>query len=212
MRWWDEHVVPRLVDATLSAPPVADLRARVCRGLHGRVLDVGFGSGTNLPHLPAAVTSVDAVEPSDVAWERSSARREASAVPVTRIGLDGRSVAAESGAYDAVLVTFTACTVPDPRVVMAEVRRLLAPGGTLHILEHGLSPDASVARWQRRLDPIERRLAGGCHLSRDPAALLREAGFGADLVEQGYLAGTPAPARPWSYLTLAHARPNGSAA
>ncbi|WP_182524310.1 class I SAM-dependent methyltransferase [Nocardioides dongkuii] len=199
MAWWTEHVVPRLVDASLSQAPVGELRREVCAGLHGRVVEVGFGSGLNLPHLPAEVTAVDAVEPSELAWSRSADRRARADVPVGRAGLDGQDLAAADATYDAALCTFSLCTIPDPGRALAELRRVLVPGGRLHFVEHGIAPDARVRVWQRRLNPVQAALAGGCHLVRDPAAMVRDAGFVVTDVEHGYLA--PGPAKPWGYLS-----------
>lgn len=204
--WWTDHVVPRLADGALSAPHIGRLRARACAPLTGRVLEIGFGSGLNLPHLPEAVTALDAVEPSDVGWARSAARRRTSPLPVTRIGLDGQTVEAPDASYDSALVTFALCTIPDPARALAEVRRLLEPGATLVFLEHGLSPDPSVARWQHRLDPLEGALAGGCQLSRDAPALVRSAGFEVDVLEEGVLMPGPRLMKPWSHGWLGHAR------
>ncbi|ANH39725.1 putative methyltransferase YcgJ [Nocardioides dokdonensis FR1436] len=198
MSWWEERVLPRLVDRALSTGPVHALRAQVCEGLEGRVLEIGFGSGLNLSHLPAAVTSLDAVEPADLAWSLSESRRGAAAVTVERVGLDGQLLAAPDAAYDAVLCTFSLCTIPDPALAVREVRRVLRPGGRLHVLEHGLAPEPPVRAWQRRLEPVQRRVAGGCHLTRDPFALVVEGGLRLDDTEQRYLPG-PAAARPWTY-------------
>lgn len=199
MGWWERNVVPRLVDISCSQRPIMDLRLEVCEGLSGRVIEVGFGSGFNLGVLPSEVTALHAVEPVDLAWERSTARRTDSPVPVSRIGLDGEDLDADDAAYDAALVTFTLCTIPDPARALAELHRVLVPGGTLHFLEHGSAPDERVRRWQRRLEPVQRRVAGGCHLTRDPEALVREAGFAAADLRHTYLA--PGPAKPFGYLT-----------
>lgn len=200
LRPWTDHVVPRLADASLRSHDVGRLRQVVCAGLHGEVLELGFGSGLNLRWLPAGVTGVGAVEPSDVAWRLSSPRRERSRVPASRRGLDGQHLDLPDGSHDSALVTFSLCTIPDPELALAEVRRVLRPGGTLHVLEHGLSPDAEVARRQRRLDRVQQLLAGGCHLTRDPAALLAATGWSADLVHEGYLPG-PSLARPWTWVS-----------
>jgi ubiquinone/menaquinone biosynthesis C-methylase UbiE len=180
------------------------LRREVCEGLSGRVLEIGFGSGLNAGVYPAAVVSVDAVEPSDVGWRLSAKRRAAAAVPVARVGLDGQRLSAEDGAYEAVLSTFTLCTIPDAEAALAEVRRVLRPGGSLHLLEHGLAPDPRVATWQRRLDPLQGRVAGGCHLSRDTPALAGRAGFDIRQLSQAYLPG-PGLAKPWTFVSLAKA-------
>ena len=135
-------MVPRLVEKALSSGDVRRERTLVCEGLSGRVLEIGFGSGMNLPHLPPSVTAVDAVEPSDLGWEMSAARRGTASLPVSRVGLDGQRVDAESSAYDAVLCTFSLCTIPDAALAAREMARLGRPGGTVHVLEHGLSPDA----------------------------------------------------------------------
>lgn len=198
MGWWETHVVPRLVERALSSGDVRRERAAACEQLSGRVLEVGFGSGLNLPHLPPAVTALDAVEPSDLGWSMSAARRASTTLPVARIGLDGQRIAVPDAGYDAVLCTFSLCTIPDAALAAREMARAVRPGGTVHVLEHGLAPDDGVRRWQRRLDPVERRVAGGCHLSRDPVALLEQAGLELVEVVQHYLPG-PAVARPWTY-------------
>jgi ubiquinone/menaquinone biosynthesis C-methylase UbiE len=155
------------------------------------VVEIGFGSGPNIPFYPAAVTEVAAVEPSDTAWRLARKRVAASPVPVHRAGLDGQSLPFPDASYDAALSTWTLCTIPDPAAALSEVRRVLKPGGTLHFVEHGLAPDARVQRWQRRLDPVQRRLAGGCQLTRPIADLLGKAGFTLSEVDVFYAKGGP---------------------
>lgn len=210
MGWWNDHVVPRLTDASLSAAPIDELRVRACDGLAGRVLEIGFGSGLNLPHLPVAVTAVDAVEPSDLGWSRSAERRAGSRVSVTRIGLDGQLIDAADATYDAALATFSLCTIPDAERALAEVRRVLRPEGTFHFLEHGRSPDAGVARWQDRLDGLQGLACGGCHLTRDIPGLVRGAGFGISELEQRYLMPVPGVGKPWAYGYLGVGGPSTS--
>lgn len=199
MGWWTERVVPRLADRSLSTRPVMELRASVVAGLSGRVLEIGYGSGLNTTLYPASVERVDAVEPSDLGWDLSARHRTGAAIPIERVGLDGQRLAAADGQYDAVLSTFTLCTIPDVARALAEVRRVLRPGGSLHFLEHGLSPASRVASWQRRLDPVQRRVAGGCHLSRDVPRLVQDAGFDVGELSSAYLPG-PAVNRPWAYV------------
>lgn len=204
MGLWEERVVPRLVDRSLRSPEIGELRAAVCAGLHGEVLELGYGSGLNARYYPAEVTAVSAVEPSDLAWRLSESRRTDSRVPVVRVGLDGQRLEAEEASYDAVLSTFTLCTIPDVARALAEVRRVLRPGGALHFVEHGLAPDPGVVVWQRRLEPVQRRLAGGCHLSRDIPALVRGAGLGILELRSEYLPG-PRVSRPWTFGYLGRA-------
>lgn len=204
MGWWTEHVVPRVTDVTLRGREIGESRARACAGLSGRVLELGFGGGLNLLHLPPEVTGIGAVEPSDVGWSMSERRRARSPVPVDRIGLDGQHIDAPDASYDAALCTFTLCTIPDPLAALAEVRRVVRPGGTLHFLEHGHAPDPGVARWQRRLDPLQRRVAGGCHLTRDAGALVKQAGMHLAWLETGALPGFSGPAAlSYGYLGVA---------
>lgn len=201
---WSDRVLPHIVDKGCGTAEIAPMRAAVCTGLHGRVLEVGFGSGLNLPHLPPDVTTVVAVEPSATAWRLSADRRAASPVPVVQSGLDGQQLLEADASCDSALSTFTLCTIPDPLRALREVRRVLRPGGALHFLEHGLSPEAGVQRWQRRLDPLQRRVCGGCHLSRDVPAMLEEAGFRVTALEQDYLPG-PRVIAPWGYGSLGRA-------
>ena len=178
-----------------------ELRQKACAGLTGRVLELGFGSGLNIDAYPPSVSAVDAVEPSDLGWELSAKRRAASKIRVERVGLDGQRLGAPDASYDAVLSTFTLCTIPDVRAALAEVRRVLRPGGTVHVLEHGLSPDPRVATWQHRLEPMQMRLAAGCHLTRDVPALLSDARLKVERLEQAYLPG-PAISKPWGFGSL----------
>ena len=204
MGLWEKRVVPRLVDWSLRAPEIGELRTDVCAGLRGEVLEIGFGSGLNTRFYPAEVSTVSAVEPSDLAWHLSERRRAASSAPVVRVGLDGQRLAADDASYDTVLSTFTLCTIPDVAQALAEVRRVLRPGGFLHFVEHGLAPDPGVVVWQRRLEPAQRRLAGGCHLSRDIPVLVRDAGLGIEELRAEYLPG-PRESRPWAYGYLGRA-------
>ncbi len=199
MGLYRDHVVPRLVELTCGAKGIERFRRSAMEGLSGRVLEIGFGSGLNVPHYPDGVTEVLAVEPAATARRIAEARISASEVPVLHVGLDGQSVELPDASCDAALCTFSLCTIPDPAAALGEVARILVAGGRLHLLEHGVAPDPGIARWQRRIDPIERRIADGCHLSRDPVGLLEAAGFGVERLEQRYVAGP----KPWSYFTIA---------
>ena len=194
--------MPGLVDRALKGKEIGELRAETSARLSGTVLELGFGGGLNLRHLPSTVTRLDAVEPSDRGWALSERRRSRHDLAVSRIGLDGQHLDAADASYDHVLCTFTLCTIPDPALAMREVRRVLRPGGTLAFLEHGLAPSRGVSRWQHRLDPLQRRVAGGCHLTRDVPALVAASGLELDSLRAEYL---PGPRTPWTYGYLGSA-------
>ncbi|MFM7069013.1 MAG: class I SAM-dependent methyltransferase [Actinomycetes bacterium] len=201
MSWYDDHVLPRVVDAACGGAGMERLRLRATEGLAGTVLEVGFGSGHNISLYPTAVTEVLAVEPSALARRRAQSRIDASPVPVRHIGLDGQHLPLDDHSVDAALCTFTLCTIPDVDAALAEVCRVVRPGGSFHFLEHGIAPDERVRRWQRRLNSLEQRVAGGCQLVRDPVALVLSAGM--ELVETSsrYVRGP----RPWTYVTVGRA-------
>jgi SAM-dependent methyltransferase len=177
MGLYGDHVLPRLVDKMCGLPPTEPLRRRVCAGLSGEVVEIGFGSGLNVPFYPPAVTGVAAVEPADLGWKLAAERVRESSVPIRRAGLDGQALPFPDESFDAAVSTWTMCTIPDVTAALREVRRVLKPGGTLHFVEHGLAPDEHVRRWQRRLEPVQKRVAGGCHLTRPIADLITGAGF-----------------------------------
>lgn len=186
-----KHVVPRIVNVACGMKTIHPLRRRVCAGLHGDVVEIGFGSGLNIPFYPASVARVDAVEPADLGWKLAAKRLRATDITVRRSGLDGQTLPFPAHSYDAALLTYTLCTIPDPALALRELRRVLKPGAELHFLEHGLAPDASVRRWQRRLDPLEQRLAGGCHFTRRTVDLIIAAGFTITELDTFYEDGAP---------------------
>jgi ubiquinone/menaquinone biosynthesis C-methylase UbiE len=192
MSFYRDQVLPRITDLAMSRRDNVPIRQRVCAGLSGEVVEIGFGSGLNVPYYPAEVTRVRAVDPATVGQRLAAGRLSASPVRVEFIGLDGQSLPVESGSVDHVLSTWTLCTIPDVGQALAEVRRVLRTGGTLHFVEHGLSPDPKVAPWQNRLTPLQRRLFGGCHLNRPIDAMLAASGLRVSRMENYYVPGPKA--------------------
>jgi ubiquinone/menaquinone biosynthesis C-methylase UbiE len=200
---YGEHVLPRLTNLLLGGKAFGDaIRAPACAGLHGDVLELGFGSGLNVPYYPPEVDEVWVVEPSEVALKLAQARIDASSVEVHEGALDGARLDFPDDRFDGALSTMTLCTIPNIDAALAEVRRVLKPGASLHFAEHGLAPDAKVAHFQHRFDPWQQRFAGGCHLARDMRALLTAAGFEIDELETRFVKGPKA----WSYMYLGRAR------
>jgi ubiquinone/menaquinone biosynthesis C-methylase UbiE len=191
MGFYSRRVLPRITNLTLSGRHHVRLRARATASLSGEVLEIGFGSGRNVEHYPSAVERVLAVDPATEGRKLAAERVAASAVPVEYIGLEGEQLPLAEASVDHVLSTWTLCTVPGVERALSEIRRVLRPGGQLHFVEHGRSPDASVARWQDRLTPWQRRALGGCHLNRSIDELIRAAGLRIERLETSYFPGIP---------------------
>jgi ubiquinone/menaquinone biosynthesis C-methylase UbiE len=190
MSFWADHVLPHLVEKACRSRAILDERTHWVPRAHGEVLELGIGSGLNLPFYDRSqVVKVTGIDPSAPLLARAAARAGDAPVPVELVHASGEQLPFSDRSFDSVIVTYTLCSVDDPARVLAEVRRVLRPGGELLFVEHGLAPDARTQTWQHRLTPIWRRLGGGCRLDRDMAALLRDAGFRIDDLIADYTEG-----------------------
>jgi ubiquinone/menaquinone biosynthesis C-methylase UbiE len=192
---WGRHVLPRLLDLAMRSRVLAPERARAAAAT-GVVLEIGAGSGLNLPFYGPAVSRLCAVDPSLALWRLARGRVARAPFPVWFVAGAAEALPVRGGRFDTVVTTWTLCSVADPVAALAEIRRALAPNGRLLFVEHGRAPAASVRAWQHRLTPVWRRVSGGCHLDRPIDALLARAGFTLESLETGYL-GSP---RPFTYL------------
>jgi ubiquinone/menaquinone biosynthesis C-methylase UbiE len=172
---WSTHVVPVLVEKACRSRAILEERTRWIPHAHGDVLEVGIGSGLNLAFYGAEVTHVTGIDPSPQLLAK--ARTRIGHTPVELVEASAEQLQFDARSFDSAVVTYSLCSIPDPARALAEVRRVLRPGGELVFVEHGLAPEPRVQRWQRRLTPVWRRVGGGCHLDRDIAALLRSAEF-----------------------------------
>ncbi len=202
-RAYERWLLPPLLDLACGLPALHRERAAVVARAQGRVLEVGIGSGLNLAHYRVAqVQRIDGLDPSAELSRKARRRAEQRQLPLQLLQLGAERIPAADDHYDSLVCTFTLCTIPEPGLALAEMYRVLKPGGLLLFCEHGLAPDAPVARWQRRLNPCWSPCAGGCRLDRDGPALLRAAGFALEELQQHYL---PGP-RPWTYVSRGVAR------
>lgn len=208
MNIWNDQILPRLTERALDTGSVAKFRKRVVSGLTGDVVEIGFGSGLNVPFFPADVSSVMAVEPSTVARSRAQTRIDHTHARIEFVGIDGQELPLASNSADSALSTFTLCTIPDPEVALRELLRVLKPGGELHFLEHGLAESPRVVKWQHRLNPVQRKVAGGCNLDRQILDLIAASGFDIKESETTKMPSAPVLA-PLSFLYLGiAAKPN----
>lgn len=202
MGFYNEQVVPRLVNWVMRGEPINQARERTLAGAFGTVLEIGFGSGLNLRYYPPAVQRVLAVEPSRVAQRLAATYIARRGLPLEFSGLDGQHLSLPDAIADCAVSTWTLCTIPDAAQALREVARVLKPGGLFLFVEHGLSPDPGVAKWQHRLNGLQGRVAGGCNLNRDMRALIGGSPLQIESLENFYMKGP----RPITYLYLGQAR------
>jgi ubiquinone/menaquinone biosynthesis C-methylase UbiE len=200
---YERYVLPKLVHLACSTKPSMRQRAKVVPLAEGRVLEIGIGSGLNLPYYDAGkVTKLWGLEPSPELTRMAERLAGSVDIDVEFIGLPGEEIPLEDTSVDTALITYTLCTIPDTEAALRQVARVLRPGGRLIFCEHGAAPDARVRRWQDRLDPVWTRLAGGCHLNRAIPRLLEQGGFTVEGLETMYLPGwRPATFNYWGTAT-----------
>lgn len=192
MGFYDKHILPRFINCACGAKPIMKQREKVVPQAHGTVLEIGIGTGLNLPYYDASrMQRLIGLDPSEESWVLAGERAAHVDFPVEFIGLPGEEIPLEDASVDTVLITFALCTIPDPVAALHGMARVLRPGGSLVFCEHGKAPDVGVNKWQNRINPFWRRLAGGCNLNRDIPAILGEGGFRITELEQCYLPGTP---------------------
>ena len=189
MSFYQRYVIPRLTHLAMRQKQLLPFRRRVIGAAEGRVLEIGIGSGLNFPLYGGTVTSVIGLEPSSELLNMARPRAEAAAAPITLLDASAETIPVDSGSIDTVVTTWTLCTIPNAAQALAEMRRVLRPGGALLFVEHGRAPEPGVARWQDRLDPLWSRLAGGCHLNRKMDDLISRNGFRIEALENARLPG-----------------------
>lgn len=192
MGFYDRHILPRLIGAACAQPDFERQRRRLVPQARGVVLELGFGTGLNLPHYdPARVTRLYALEPSEGMLARARRAAQGAPVPVEILAEPAERLSLPDGGIDTVVTTYCLCSIPDVSAALGGVRRALKPGGRLLFCEHGLAPEPSVQRWQRRIEPVWKPIAGGCHLARDIPDILTRSGFTIERMESGYRPNAP---------------------
>ena len=186
---YDRHVLPHLIDIAMRAPMASRERQMLIPQASGAVLEIGVGSGLNMPYYGGAVSKLFALEPNEKLRRKAHPKAVLADFPVEFLGLKGEDIPLGDSTIDTVVSTWTLCTIPDPVKALQGMYRVLKPGGRLLFVEHGRAPDARLARWQDRLTPAWSCCAGGCHLNRRPDLLIQNVGFVLDQFEQGYLDG-----------------------
>ncbi|WP_291686406.1 class I SAM-dependent methyltransferase [Bradyrhizobium sp.] len=204
MGFYSDVILPRLCDLAMRNKLLLPIRERVIGAAEGRVLEIGVGSGLNLPFYRPPVREVLALEPAAklVAMAQNASR--GTIMPVSFLEASAEAIPLGDHSVDTIVTTWTMCSIPHADMALAEIRRVLRPAGKLLFVEHGQAPDESVRRWQDRLTPAWRAIAGGCHLNRPISAMIEGAGFRIDRIETGYI---PGP-RPMTYMYEGCARPH----
>lgn len=203
MGLYRDHVLPHITNLSMRNRENLPYRRRVTSAAEGRVLEIGIGSGLNLPFYPASVDEIIGLEPSPKLAGMTRRAAKDTSLHVSLIEGSAEAIPLDGGSIDTVVTTWTLCTIPDADRALGEMRRVLRPGGQLLFVEHGLSPEEGVRKWQDRLTPVWKVIGGGCHLNRPIRALIENGGFRIDAIETGYAKGP----RPVTFMYEGRAAP-----
>ncbi len=206
MNFYEQWILPRLIDVAMRNKEATRYRSRIVPQARGSVLEIGVGSGLNLPFYGAGVEQLYALDPSEELLTMARKKARGMVLPIKFITHSGEAIPLDTGSVDTVVTTWTLCTIPDPVQALKEMRRVLKPDGIMLFAEHGLAPEANVRGWQRRLNPLWRRIAGGCNLDRKIDQLMQTAGFQITAIKTDYAKGP----RPMSYVYAGQAQPGKS--
>ncbi len=206
MNFYEQWILPRLIDVAMRNKEATRYRSRIVPQARGSVLEIGVGSGLNLPFYGARVEQLYALDPSEELLTMARKKARGMVLPIKFITHSGEAIPLDTGSVDTVVTTWTLCTIPDPVQALKEMRRVLKPDGIMLFAEHGLAPEANVRGWQRRLNPLWRRIAGGCNLDRKIDQLMQTAGFQITAIKTDYAKGP----RPMSYVYAGQAQPGKS--
>jgi ubiquinone/menaquinone biosynthesis C-methylase UbiE len=204
MSFYNRYILPHVIELTMRQKNFAPFRERTAGGAHGRVLEIGIGSGLNLSSFRPDIESVCGVDPSAELLAKAIGRVATVGFPVRLLEASSEKLPLEDRSFDTAVMTFTLCSIPDARAALLESRRVLKPTGALLFAEHGRAPDPEVMRWQDRLTPVWKRIGGGCHLNRKVDELIQAAGFRLERLSSGYQKFAP---RPFSFFYEGSARP-----
>lgn len=206
MNFYEQWILPRLIDVAMRNKEATRYRSRIVPQARGSVLEIGVGSGLNLPFYGAGVEQLYALDPSEELLTMARKKARGMVLPIKFITHSGEAIPLDTGSVDTVVTTWTLCTIPDPVQALKEMRRVPKPDGIMLFAEHGLAPEANVRGWQRRLNPLWRRIAGGCNLDRKIDQLMQTAGFQITAIKTDYAKGP----RPMSYVYAGQAQPGKS--
>ncbi len=190
MGFYTRRILPHVLDCACATKPIRKQRQKIIPLAKGDVVEIGIGSGHNLPYYDQdKVTKLIGIDPDEYVWKKAATKRAKFHKPLERLGLSGENIPLPDACADTVVVTYSLCTIPDPVLALKEMRRLLKPKAKLLFCEHGMAPDTKVHKWQTRIDPLWMKISGGCHSGRNIPQMLADAGLQIDELNQAYIPG-----------------------